>query len=119
MDFVIGLPHTRRKNDTMWVIVDRLTKSVHFLAIQMNLPMHRLAELYVSKIVRLHGIPVSIVSDGDTRFTSRFWRTLQEAFGAVLNLSTAFHPQSDGQMERTIQMLEDMLRACALDFQGS
>ena len=72
MDFVIGLPCNKRKNDTVWVIVDRLTKSAHFLAIQVNLPMHRLAELYISKIFRLHGVPVFIVSNRDTRFTSRF-----------------------------------------------
>ena len=72
MDFVTGLPCTVRKNDTMSMIVDRLTKSAHFLAIRVNLPLQRLAELYVSEIVRLHGVPVSIVSDRDTRFTSRF-----------------------------------------------
>ena len=117
MDFVTGLPRTVRKNDTIWVIVDRLTKSAHFLAIWVNLPLRQLVELYVLEIVRLHGVHVSIVSDRDTRFTSRFWRTLQEAFGTVLNFSTAFHPQSDGQTERTIQTLEDMLRACAIDLQ--
>ena len=92
MDFVTGLPRTVRKNDTIWVIVDRLTKSAHFFAIRVTLPLRRLAELYVSEIVRLHGVLVSIVSDRDMRFTSRFWRTLQEAFGTVLNFSTAFHP---------------------------
>ena len=92
MDFVTGLPRTRRKNDTVWMIVDQLTKSVCFLAIQVNLPTHRLAELNVSEIVRLLGVLVSIVSDKGTRFTLRFWRTLQEAFGTVLNFSKAFHP---------------------------
>ena len=72
MDFVTGLPRTKRKNDTVWVVVDRLTKLAHFLAMRVNLPMHRLAELYVSEVIRLHGVPVSIVSDKDTRFTSRF-----------------------------------------------
>ena len=72
MDFVTGLPRTVRKNDTVWVIVDRLTKSAHFLAIQVNLPLWRLAKLYVSEIIRLHGVPVSIVFDRDMRFTSRF-----------------------------------------------
>lgn len=83
------------------------------------MPMPQLAQLYLSEIVRLHGVPVSIVSDRDTRFLSRFWRSLQEAFGTTLNFSTAFHPQSDGQSERTIQTLEDMLRSCALDLRGS
>ena len=72
MDFVTGLPKTRRKNETVWVIVDQLTKSTHFLTIRVNLPLRLLAELYVSEIVRLHGVPVSIVSDRDTRFTLRF-----------------------------------------------
>ena len=113
MDFVTGLPKTRRKNDAVWVIVDRLIKSAHFLPMQVNLPLTQLAKLYVSVIVHLHGIPVSIMSDRDTRFTSRFWRALQEAFGTVLNYNTAFHPQTDGQTKRTIQTLEDLLRACA------
>ena len=96
MDFVTGLPCSSRKNDTVWVIVDRLTKLAHFLAIRVNLPLRRLAELYVSDIVRLHGVPIFIVSDRDTRFTLRYWRTLQEAFGTVLNFNTVFHPQLDG-----------------------
>ena len=70
-------------------------------------------------IVRLHGVPLSIVSDRDTRFTSQFWRSLQESLGTHLKFSTAYHPQTDGQSERTIQILEDMLRACMLDFTGS
>ena len=92
LDFVTGLPRTVRKNDTIWVIIDRLTKSAHFRAIRVNLHLWRLAELYVSEIIRLHGVPISIVPDRDMRFTSRFWRTLQEVFGTVLNFSTAFHP---------------------------
>jgi len=79
----------------------------------------KLVELYINEIVRLHGIPNSIVSDRDTRFTSKFWKSLQENLGTRLKFSTAFHPQTDGQSERTIQVLEDMLRACVLDFPGS
>ena len=71
------------------------------------------------EIGRLHGVPLSIVSDRDSRFTSRFWRSLQKALGTELGLSTAFHPQTDGQSERVIQILEDILRSCVLDFQGS
>uniref|UniRef100_A0A2N9HMK9 Integrase catalytic domain-containing protein n=1 Tax=Fagus sylvatica TaxID=28930 RepID=A0A2N9HMK9_FAGSY len=96
-----------------------LTKSAHFIPIRMNYSLDKLAELYVNEIVRLHGVPVSIVSDRDPRFTSRFWGSLQKALGTKLNFSTAFHPQTDGQSERTIQILEDMLRACVLDFKGS
>jgi hypothetical protein len=119
MDFVSGLPRASSGQDAAWVIVDRLTKTAHFLPIRMTYSMDRLAELYIKEIVRLHGIPVSIVSDRDPRFTSRFWRSLQEALGTKLTFSTAFYPQTDGQTERTIQTLEDMLRLCVLDFKGS
>ena len=78
-----------------------------------------LSRLYIREIVRLHGVPVSIVSDRDPRFTSRFWQSLQAALETQLLFSTAFHPQTDGQSERTIQILEDMLRACILDSRGS
>ena len=119
MDFVSCFPLTQRKHDAVWVIVDRLTKSAHFLPVRLDYSMDRLAELYVSEIVRLHGIPLSIVSDRNPRFTSRFWKKLQSAFSTRLNFSTAFHPQTDGQSERVIQVLEDMLRGCVLDFPGS
>ena len=78
-----------------------------------------LSHLYIREIVKLHGVPVSIVSDRDPRFTSRFWQGLQSALDTQLLFSTAFHPQTDGQSERTIQILEDMLRACVLDFHGT
>ena len=119
MDFVFGFPLTQRKHDVIWVIVDKWTKSTHFLPIQLNYSMDHLADLYVNEIVRLHGIPISIVSDRDPRFPSRFWKELQSAFGTRLNLSTAFHPQTDGQSERVIQVLEDMLRGYVLYFSGS
>ena len=119
MDFVSGFPLTQRKHDSIWVIVDILTKSAHFLPVQIDYSMDILAKLYVSETVRLHGIPLSIVSDHDPRFTSRFWKELQSAFGTRLNFSTAFHPQTDGESERVIQVLEDMLRNCLLDFSGS
>ena len=119
MDFVSGFSLTQRKHDSVWVIMDRLTKSAHFLPVRFDYSMDRLAELYVSEIVRLHGIPLLIVSDRDPRFTSRFWKELQSAFNTRLNFSTAFHPQTDGQSERVIQVLEDMLRGYVLDFLGS
>ncbi|KAL0455700.1 UNVERIFIED_CONTAM: Transposon Ty3-I Gag-Pol polyprotein [Sesamum latifolium] len=119
MDFVIGLPRTFRKHDAVWVIVDRLTKSAHFLPIRQNDSLDKLAELYVSEIVRLHGIPTSIVSDRDPRFTSHFWGSLHKALGTKLHFSTAFHPQTDGQSERTIQTFEDMMRACVIEFRGN
>ncbi|XP_071906072.1 uncharacterized protein [Coffea arabica] len=116
MDFVSGLPRTQRGHDAIWVIVDRLTKSAHFLPINMKYPLEKLARLYLDEIIRLHGIPVSIVSDRDPRFVSRFWQKMQEVLGTKLNFSTTYHPQTDGQSERTIQTLEDMLRTCVLDF---
>ena len=119
MDFVTHLPRTSRKHDAIWVIVDRLTKSAHFLAVRMTFTLEELCRFYIREIVRLHGVPVSIVSDRDPRFTAQFWKSFQKAMGTQLSMSTAFHPQTDGQIERTIQILEDMLRACVLDLKGS
>ena len=119
MDFVTGLPRTQRQHDAIWVIVDRLTKSAYFLPVNVGDSLEKLAQLYVDEIMRLHGVPVSIVSDRDPRFTSRFWPSLQTALGTRLHFSTIFHPQTDGQSERTIQTLEDMLRACVMEFKGS
>ena len=85
----------------------------------MDYSLDKLAEVYISEIVRLHGVPVSIISDRDPRFTSRFWDKLQEALDTQLYFSTAFHPQTDGQSERVVQVLEDMLRCCILEFEGN
>ncbi|GJU67282.1 putative reverse transcriptase domain-containing protein [Tanacetum coccineum] len=101
------------------VIVDRLTKSAHFLPMREDYKMERSARLYLNEIVARNGVPISIISDRDSRFTSRFWQSIQEALGTRLDMSTAYHPQTDGQSERTIQTLKDMLRACVLDFEGS
>ncbi|GJX94409.1 putative reverse transcriptase domain-containing protein, partial [Tanacetum coccineum] len=119
MDFISKLPRTSSGHDSIWVIVDRLTKSAHFLAIREDYKIERLARLYINEIVARHGVPVSIISDRDSYFTSRFWQSLQKALGTRLDLSTAYHPETDGQSERTIQTLEDMLRACAIDFGGN
>ncbi|GKB66334.1 putative reverse transcriptase domain-containing protein [Tanacetum coccineum] len=115
MDFVTKLPRTISERDTIWVIVDRLTKSVHFLPMRDDYKMDRLARLYLNEIVARHGVPISIISDRDSRFTSRFWQSMQEALGTRLDMSTTYHPQTDGQSERTIQTLEDMLRALRLE----
>ncbi|KAK2395373.1 putative mitochondrial protein [Trifolium repens] len=119
MDFITGLPKTRRKHESIWVIVDRLTKSAHFLPVRTTDTAAKLTDIYIAEIVRLHGIPSSIVSDRDPKFTSHFWKTLHEALGTKLRLSSAYHPQTDGQTERTNQSLEDLLRACVLDDRGS
>ena len=99
--------------------VDRLTKSAHFIPVKPTRTAASLAEIYVKEIVRLHGVPSSIVSDRDPIFTSQFWEALQTALGTRLSLSTAYHPQTDGQTERVNRILEDLLRACILDFGGS
>ena len=119
MKFVSGFPLTQKKHDSVWVIVDKLTKFAHFLLVWLDYSMYQLARLFVNKIVRLHGIPLSIVSDRDPRFTSRFRKELQSTLGTRLNFSTAFHPQTNGQSERVIQVLEDMLQGYVLDFPRS
>ena len=118
MEFVVGLPKTLGKFDSIWVIVDRLTKYAHFIPVKVTYNAEKLAKLYISEVVRLHGVPLSTISDRGTQFTSMFWKTLHAVLGTRLDLSTAFHPQTDGQSERTIQVLEDMLRACVIEFGG-
>ena len=119
MDFVFGFPLTQNKHDYVWVIVYILKKFAHFLPVRLDPSMDWLVELYVNKIVRLHGIQISIVSDRDPRFTSRIWKELQSVLGTRQNFSTTFHPQMGGQSERVIQVLEDMPRGCALDISES
>nr|GFB19217.1 reverse transcriptase domain-containing protein [Tanacetum cinerariifolium] len=102
MDFVLGLPRTPCGYDSIWVIVDRLTKLAHFLPMKKTDSIENLAQLYLKEIVCRHGVPVSFISDRDSLFTSRFWETLQKALGTQLNLSTTYHPETDGQSERTI-----------------
>ncbi|GKG11540.1 putative reverse transcriptase domain-containing protein, partial [Tanacetum coccineum] len=96
MDFVMKLPRTSSRHDTIWVIVDRLTKSAHFLPMREDYKMERLARLYLNEIVARHGVPISIISDRDSHFTSRFWQSMQEALGTRLDMSTTYHPQIDG-----------------------
>ena len=119
MDFIMKLPRTSSGYDAIWFVVDRLTKSAHFLPIREDYKMQKLSRIYINEIVTRHGVPVSIISDRDSPFNSRFWQTLQKALCTRLNLSTAYHPQTDGQTERTIQTLEDMLTAYVVDFGGS
>ncbi|GKD43742.1 putative reverse transcriptase domain-containing protein [Tanacetum coccineum] len=116
MDFVTKLPRSSQGYDTIWVIVDRLTKSAIFLPMRETDPLEKLAKMYLKEVVARHGIPVSIICDRDPRFASNFWKSLQKALGTSLDMSTAYHPETDGQSERTIQTLEDMLRACVIDF---
>ncbi|GKA10149.1 putative reverse transcriptase domain-containing protein [Tanacetum coccineum] len=116
MDFVTKLPKSSQGYDTIWVIVDRLTKSAIFVPMRETDPLEKLDRMYLKEVVTRHGIPVLIICDRDPRFASHFWRSLQKALGTNLDMSIAYHPQTNGQSERTIQTLEDMLRACAIDF---
>nr|GFB49657.1 putative reverse transcriptase domain-containing protein [Tanacetum cinerariifolium] len=116
MDFVMKIPKSPQGYDTIWVIVDRLTKLAIFAPMRETDPLEKLAKLYLKEVVVRHRIPVSIIYECNPRFASRFWRTLQKALGTSLNMSMAYHPKTDGQSERTIQTLKDMLRACVIDF---
>ena len=102
MDFVTHLPQTPRRHDAVWVIVDRLTKLAHFLVVRMTFTLEEFCRLCIREIVRLHGVPVFIVSDRNPRFTTHFWKSFQKAMGTRLTMSTTFHPQTDGLSERTI-----------------
>jgi len=117
MDFVMGSPLSASKKNAIWVIVDQLTKSAHFLPIRDTWGVEKLAQLYVKEIVDLHGIPLDIVSDRDQRFQTCFSQALQKAFGTKFNFNNSYHPEIDGQTERVNQILEDMLRACVLELQ--
>nr|GEW33463.1 putative reverse transcriptase domain-containing protein [Tanacetum cinerariifolium] len=119
MDLVTKFPKSSSGHDAIWVIVDRLTKSSHFLPIREDYKTEKLARIYINEIVARHGVPVLIILDHDGRFTLHLWKALQKALGTKLNMNTAYHPETDGQSERTIQTLEDMLRACVMDFGGS
>jgi hypothetical protein len=116
MDFVVGLPRTQSGYDSIWVIMDRLTKVAHFIPVKTTYSRSQLAELYVSRIVCLHGVPEKIMSNRGTQFTSRFWERLHETLDTQLCFSSAYHPLTNGQTKRVNQILEDMLRACALQY---
>ena len=114
MDFIVGLPPTFRKHDSIWVIVDRLTKSAHFIPVHTTYVIKQYAELYISRVLCLHGVPKTIISDRGTQFLSRFWEHLHGSLGTELIKGSAYHPETDGQTERLNQVVEDMLRACVL-----
>nr|GEU57629.1 reverse transcriptase domain-containing protein [Tanacetum cinerariifolium] len=112
----LKLPKSSQGYETIWVIVDQLTKSAIFMAMREINPLDKLARMYLKEVVTKHGIPVSIICDHEPRFSSNFWKSLQKAFGTNLDMSTAYHPETDGQSERTIQTLEDMICPCVIDF---
>nr|GEW89066.1 putative reverse transcriptase domain-containing protein [Tanacetum cinerariifolium] len=116
MDFLTKLPKSSQGYDTIWVVVDRLTKSAIFMPIRKIDPLDKLARMYLKEVVTKHGIPVSIICDRDPRFSSNFWKSLQKDLGTSLDMSNAYHPEIDRKSKRTIQTLKDMLRACVIDF---
>jgi hypothetical protein len=116
MDFIVGLPRTTKGYDSIWVIVDRLTKIAHFLPVRTKYTVATYAALYIARILSLHGVPKTIVSDHGPQFVSKFWEELHKSLGTKLLHSSAYHPQTSGQTERVNQILEGMLRACVLDF---
>jgi transposase InsO family protein len=116
MDFIVGLPKPAKGFDSIWVIIDRLTKIAHFLPVKTKYPVVAYAELYIAHIFSLHGIPKTIVSDHGPQFVSKFWSELHKFLGTKLLHSSAYHPQTSGQTERVNQIFEDMLRACDLEF---
>ena len=118
MDFILELSKTKQGYNVIWVVVDWLSKTDHFIPGKSTYRVDRWSQLYIKEIVCLHGVPVSIVPDWDTRFTSQFCESLQKALGTQLRFSTAFHPQTDGWTKRLSHMLEDILRACVIDFSG-
>jgi hypothetical protein len=114
MDFIIGLSITQSGYDSICVIIDHFLKVAHFIPVKTTYKGAKLAELYITRIMCLHGVTKKIEFDRGTQFTSRFWEKLHEAMDTRLNSNSAYHRQIDGQTERVNQILEDMLRACAL-----
>jgi transposase InsO family protein len=119
MDFIVGLPLTARKFDSIWVIVDRLSKFAHFIPVHTRYDAQKYVEIYIAHVLCLHGVPKMIIFDRGSQFVTRFWEQLHASLGTHLIHSSAYHPQTDGQTERVNQILEDMLRACVLEHQGS
>jgi len=116
MDFIVGLPNTSQHHDSIWVIIDRLTKTTHFIPVHTTCNAKRYAEIYLDRIVCLHRVPKTIISDRGAQLIARFWKQLQESLGTKLIRSLAYHLQTDGQIERVNQILEDMLRACVIHY---
>jgi hypothetical protein len=119
MDLLVGLPHSPCGKDTIWVVIDRLTKVAHLIPMKQTSSATDLVSLYIKKVVRLYGVPKCIVSVQDSKFVYKFWQSLHNAMGTKLDMILAFHPQTDGQSEHTIQTLKDMLHACMLPWKGN
>jgi len=111
MDFITGLPRTKKNNDSIMVVVDKLSKATHFIPVQSTYRTVQITHIFMQNVFKLHGLPKTIISDRDMKFTSAFWRTLFAELGTQLNFCTTYHPQTDGQTEQVNQVVEDMLRA--------
>jgi hypothetical protein len=110
MDFITGLPKTQRQHDSIMVVVDKLSKSAHFIPVKSTYKAINITEIFMKEIFRLHGIPKMVISDRDVKFTSNFWKELFAGLETNLNFSTSYHPQTDGQTKHTNHIIEDMLR---------
>jgi hypothetical protein len=115
MDFITKLPRTNKQHDSIMVLVDKLTKAAHFIPVKLTHKATNIVDIYMREIARLHGIPKTIVSNRDPKFTSKFWKRLFNGFGTNLNFSTTYHPESDGQTKRVNQVIEYMLRMYVMD----
>jgi DNA-binding transcriptional regulator WhiA len=115
VDFVTKLPKTMKKNDSIMVVVDKLTKATHFIPVKTTHKAKNIVEIYMKEVSRIHGVPMEIVLDKDPNFTSNFWKGLFKGFGMDLNLSTMYHPESDGKTKRNNKIIEDMLRMYVMD----
>jgi hypothetical protein len=115
MDFITKLPKTTKQHDSIMVVVDKLTKYAHFIPVKLTHKASNIVDIYMREIARLHGIPKTIVSDRDPKFTSKFWKGLFKGFGTNLNFSTTYHLELDGKTERENQVIEDMLRIYVMD----
>jgi uncharacterized protein YpbB len=119
MNLIMGLPLTAHKFDSIWVIIDRLTKSVHFIPINTNYKVQKYAKIYIARVLCLHGVLKTIISDRGSQLVTHFWKQLHPSLGTHLIHRLAYHPQTDGQTKRVNQILEDMLKACVMEHQGS
>lgn len=119
MDFIVGLPRTWRQHESIWVIVDCMTKQAHLSPVKVFDSEEDYVKLYIREIVRLHGVLLSIISDRGTQFTSQFQKSFQNGVGTRVKLSTTLHTQTNSKVKHTIQTLKGMLRACVVGFQGN
>ena len=118
LDFITGFPRNQNQNDSIMVVVDKLSKETHFIPVKTSYKAANIADIFLKQIFRLHGVPKVIISDRDPKFIGNFWNSLFKGLNTTLNFSTSFHPQTDGQTERVNQVVEDLLRMYVKDQPG-